>query len=100
MVIIEEIDEASKSIKRKAYTYGSKHIREGTNKRVMTRSSCTRPVSKLVFENWKNRVRAIKRSQEYNLFPGFPPEREKTITSAPSLMVLVLNPFPSIQNTK
>lgn len=30
-----------------------------------------------------------------HLFPSFPEQREKTITSAPSLMVLVLKPFPS-----
>lgn len=31
-----------------------------------------------------------------DLFPSCPTQRENTITSAPSLMVLVLKPFPSV----
>lgn len=48
----------------------------------------------------KCKKRPVKGGRSNNLFPGFPLEREKTITSAPSLMVLVLNPFPSIQKLK
>ena len=36
-----------------------------------------------------------KKKKKKNLFPSFPQQRENTITSAPSLMVLVLKPFPS-----
>lgn len=35
-----------------------------------------------------------------NLSPSFPQQREKTITSAPSLIVLVLKPFPSNMEEK
>lgn len=34
---------------------------------------------------------------EADLFPYCPPQRENTITSAPSLMVLVLKPLPSVK---
>lgn len=37
----------------------------------------------------------MKESEMTHLFPLIPRQREKTIASAPSLIVLVLNPFPS-----
>lgn len=37
----------------------------------------------------------VKSLKLTNLSPSFPGQRENTITSAPSLIVLVLNPLPS-----
>lgn len=46
-------------------------------------------ILKIKYVNWLWSV------NKTNLFPSFPQQRENTITSAPSLMVLVLKPFPS-----
>ena len=39
----------------------------------------------------------VQSERTNDLFPFFPQQRENTITSAPSLIVLVLKPFPSDQ---